>query len=255
MRCDNCGWSNPEGIEKCQKCNQKLKAAVYEPVPSPVKSIDSPAIDKTTVYCNKCGREYDLHLASCPNCGFMNSELKATPSTDTSFFKKTMAFKSEAHLVPTMETVDEPSLNVELHSEALPFGVKDKSDLKKTIAVNDISAQETDHPQMISGMQSLNKEDLKKRVVTFDNEPAEHLVPQNADKSKLKATVLDVQGFGLVQNVDTSSQAEAWSISYILESMDYCGDNPIKLKICAPVEIELKQNDIILIGGLRYRAI
>lgn len=24
MRCNNCGWDNPEGIERCQKCNQPL---------------------------------------------------------------------------------------------------------------------------------------------------------------------------------------------------------------------------------------
>lgn len=25
MRCTNCGWDNPEGIERCQKCNQSLR--------------------------------------------------------------------------------------------------------------------------------------------------------------------------------------------------------------------------------------
>lgn len=29
MRCSNCGWNNPDGIDTCQKCNQPL---VFSPI-------------------------------------------------------------------------------------------------------------------------------------------------------------------------------------------------------------------------------
>ena len=32
MRCTNCGWENPEGAQRCEKCNSPLVGApVYEP--------------------------------------------------------------------------------------------------------------------------------------------------------------------------------------------------------------------------------
>ena len=31
MRCKNCGWDNPDGCEKCEKCNSALDSSAYIP--------------------------------------------------------------------------------------------------------------------------------------------------------------------------------------------------------------------------------
>ena len=54
MRCDNCGWSNPEGLAKCQKCNQNLN-----------ESQDS----HDSVACMHCGYLLSSANVCCPNCG------------------------------------------------------------------------------------------------------------------------------------------------------------------------------------------
>ena len=265
MRCDNCGWTNPEGVERCQKCNQKLRFGEYEE-PQPVRAITEPTADTSVVNCNKCGREYASDMASCPNCGFANTSSSANLSADKSMLKKTMAFSGETPIVPTFDTMSEPPLSGTSQHEVLPFGIKDKNDLKKTIAVKDFQAAEANQAPAFPDIQSLSKEDLKKTVVAFKNEPEEQPAPQNAgmqniDKANLKSTIVDLQNSELMQRTNTEATKNKLSRTnedlncYTLESMDHEGCKPIVLKILATAEINLRQNDIILIGGVRYRTV
>ena len=265
MRCDNCGWSNPEGVERCQKCNQKLRPAVYEEA-EPVKIVNPQTINTTTVYCNKCGREYASHLPSCPNCGFTNTELKATQPLDKSSLKRTVAFSSETPSAPNANIgINTPSAGEPPH-EVLPFGITDKNELKKTIAVKDFQVAEANQAPAISGIQSLSKEDLRKTVVAFNNEPTEQPVApneglHNSNKPNLKATIVDVENSALLQKIkanmggDIPKYTDAIATNYTLESMDHDGNEPIVLRISSTAEINLKNDDIVLIGGIRYRSI
>ena len=89
MRCRNCGWENPDGETKCEKCHgslgdaspahkpttpvsDRMKSTVAEGVifsePSPISS------PKT---CPKCGYPISEGSTSCPNCNF---ELQPAPT-------------------------------------------------------------------------------------------------------------------------------------------------------------------------------
>lgn len=85
VRCDHCGWSNnPDGAQKCQKCNQEL---VYHPsVPSGgnVTEVRKPMAES----CPKCGYPLSPEISFCPNCG--TSVGAASSQAADSSMKKTM---------------------------------------------------------------------------------------------------------------------------------------------------------------------
>ncbi len=92
MRCDNCGWSNPEGLTKCQKCNQELTPPVsVAPAPSPASSnpMNQTVIDpsrhggaqqQSSASCDKCGYPLSSLSAFCPNCGAQLKKEDPEPS-------------------------------------------------------------------------------------------------------------------------------------------------------------------------------
>ena len=89
MRCKNCGWENPEGLTKCEKCNGSLSDASSAhnpttPVSDRMRSTvsegvifndETPGIAPKT--CPKCGYPVSDSSTSCPNC---NHELQPAPT-------------------------------------------------------------------------------------------------------------------------------------------------------------------------------
>lgn len=72
MRCDNCGWNNPDGLTKCQKCNQELKPApnFNQTIMDPNKQHSAPVQQAgDSVACVKCGYPLSAGNTYCPNCG------------------------------------------------------------------------------------------------------------------------------------------------------------------------------------------
>ena len=92
MRCDYCGWENPEGRERCVKCNQPLpeeicvqESAVVEhsepTTPSNAGSRATVVFQQESVaevvapsrggaYCPECGYPFaDANVDVCPACG------------------------------------------------------------------------------------------------------------------------------------------------------------------------------------------
>lgn len=90
MRCTNCGWSNPDDLKFCQKCNEPL--IVYElhstPLPIDIHKSDEPEnisephvepeSESTSLTCRKCGYPLLPETEFCPNCG---AQIK-TPTTN-----------------------------------------------------------------------------------------------------------------------------------------------------------------------------
>lgn len=83
MRCDNCGWGNPDGAERCQKCNQVLPqmqqpmendplaeilAVVNKNKQNTAESVVVP-VDGQSAVCHKCGYPKLSTEENCPNCG------------------------------------------------------------------------------------------------------------------------------------------------------------------------------------------
>lgn len=99
MRCKNCGWENPQGNLKCEKCNAPLSGSMVNgPSPSSASRQSEPSVLKGTIpegqvfgsqagakidvsrdnhTCPKCGYPIARGMNVCPNCG---EYLNASPA-------------------------------------------------------------------------------------------------------------------------------------------------------------------------------
>lgn len=80
MRCNNCGWENPDGQITCEKCHTKLSGVVHAPKSSEsVASRLNSTISEAVVFsdqssgvvpptCPKCGYPVSEGSNTCPNC-------------------------------------------------------------------------------------------------------------------------------------------------------------------------------------------
>ena len=77
MRCNNCGWNNPETNSKCEKCGATLSASrqfhqadVSENLKKTI--VDAEAFGKpvTENTCPKCGYPMREGTTVCPQCGY-----------------------------------------------------------------------------------------------------------------------------------------------------------------------------------------
>ena len=81
MRCNNCGWENPDTNTRCEKCNAPLSGGAVNPVQM---SAPAPNLNKTVneavVFpeanvhnaanvCPQCGYPMREGVQICPNCG------------------------------------------------------------------------------------------------------------------------------------------------------------------------------------------
>ena len=227
MRCDNCGWMNPEGIENCQKCNQKLKASYIEEVNHVDVQEQAPATNPVVVNCEKCGREYSTQMSSCPHCGFSNPKYQECNDVKTQSLdmNKTVAFGIGNHSAP----------------KASPFAVHDKSELKKTMVAGANIADPLASPMVH------DKSELKKTMVAADLDFSQipHDQAQKSEKEKLQQTVCD----GIS---DISSNND---FKYSLQSLDHGTQEPVTMTISTSSDICLKKGDMIFIAGMRYSVI
>ncbi len=100
MRCKNCGWENPDGNQKCERCSSFLEGTVASNVEIcfPVQSTDSssnlrstireatedihynkasspslikqqPIIGGNDIICSNCGYNLSPNMNVCPQCG------------------------------------------------------------------------------------------------------------------------------------------------------------------------------------------
>lgn len=90
MRCKNCGWENPEGLDKCEKCHNTLNDCSHDhQSTTPSSDRMKSTVAENVVFpnagaafvpatCPKCGYPVSNGSSSCPNC---NYELKPAPTT------------------------------------------------------------------------------------------------------------------------------------------------------------------------------
>ena len=79
MRCTNCGWENPEGAQRCEKCNSPIAGApaneqrIEEPrqdIKSTIREMQEPVqVQSRDNSCPECGFPIREGATSCPNCG------------------------------------------------------------------------------------------------------------------------------------------------------------------------------------------
>ena len=72
MRCKNCGWDNPAGNAKCEKCNVPLSGSMVDERTTPQERTTSEDFDpaKTAQGCPECGYALRQSVTECPHCGF-----------------------------------------------------------------------------------------------------------------------------------------------------------------------------------------
>jgi len=84
MRCNNCGWDNPGGIERCEKCNAPLKGSMVmhmndvsnvqndNLISETIKGSDPnlPYLDMPVVEEKEGKQQLSQNLKACPQCGY-----------------------------------------------------------------------------------------------------------------------------------------------------------------------------------------
>lgn len=195
MRCNNCGWNNPEGITKCQKCNQVLNEGNADLDWENDLENSSISDDGSFIICEKCGYQLAGDVSVCPECGHQR---------DT---KKTEKIKRE-------------------HAA------------RETVA--DISA--------------MLEEKANPKATRFDATSPEK-------KRNPRATVADTNESEAAPQAEAAEdKTEEKSYSYKFLAIDRPvvdtkshGVSPLAvIEMKSSMEIDLKLNDIVLIGGLRF---
>lgn len=85
MRCMNCGWENPDNLQKCEKCNSPLESHMAQVSSFHHASEHNSALKGTiseqqvfpssaptsgeSTCCPKCGYPLRDNMHHCPNCG------------------------------------------------------------------------------------------------------------------------------------------------------------------------------------------
>lgn len=89
MRCTNCGWDNPNGVDRCQKCGQHLETADSQPQLQNTASITETTDDAEQV-CPSCGYPLAVGVATCPMCGTsISNHLQQSSGKETVIMNRT----------------------------------------------------------------------------------------------------------------------------------------------------------------------
>ena len=89
MRCKNCGWDNPGGNTRCEKCNASMSGYAAEEV-MPQASYASEEFNPkaTAMGCSVCGYPVRPTDTECPSCGHAFAGHQAEPEKEPVIEKK-----------------------------------------------------------------------------------------------------------------------------------------------------------------------
>lgn len=94
MRCKNCGWENPGGNTKCEKCNAPLKGSMVEnngprESHSPVAEELKKTIPESKVHLSGSDNEEKESLSTCPKCDYpVSNGMNVCPHCGTALRKR-----------------------------------------------------------------------------------------------------------------------------------------------------------------------
>lgn len=235
MRCDNCGWSNPEGLTKCQKCNQELlppvsnaiNQTVLDPNRQSAASQQSPSVS-----CPRCGYPLSSANSFCPNCG---TQIQHDTPAEQPVYAKTV------RVLPD-EFLDEPA-------EQKPV----EAPLKATVREIPVKLMDNNYSKTVR---------VLPEEMLVNEEPAEpsfRLVPMDnfdgatAAVKEFNGAVATVAGDSLVENggympdgleVEFTCEDGQWSVT------DKGASKAVFVSASHPVKIQ--SGDIIVIGNRRF---
>ena len=248
MRCDNCGWNNPDGLTKCQKCNQELTPPVsVAPAPSPASSnsMNQTVMDpsrhggeqQSFAYCDKCGYPLSSLSAFCPNCGAQLKKEEPGPSR---------AYASTVRVLP--DSFMEPAAPVQVPAEHLP---------KAT--VREIPEELMNGGAYSKTVRVLPEEMLVEEVPAQPSEPSFRLTPMdNFDGAS--TGVKEYSGASASVNrealvTDGAYLPEGLDVEFVCEDGQWSVVEKSGLKavyVAASHPVKLQPGDVIVIGNRRY---
>ena len=240
MRCNNCGWINPDDLTKCQKCNQPLVA----------ERIVVEKSERDIQKCPECGYPVSEDSSKCPNCGYPVHKYKeASGSIDP------MARKTQIISTIPMGTEGAP-LNSTIRQEQ-PINSVPKQNPQKTVRIDILEEVDTEskvvEKKEESPIQSEKKEaeikeikkfDPKKTVLDFnlDNQPG--LSEKNNPNTTKDSKVEDVSEINKTDKKEEGNK-------YIFECMD--SESKSSLTLLSEKPLSFKDGDIIFVAGLRFK--
>ena len=244
MRCSNCGWTNPEGLSKCRKCNQTLCAS--ETLDAPKAIINIPKSEETVGQCLKCGYPLVEGADYCPNCGCQKVEMPEVEIAETVSVqnRKTVVLDHSSNTDGKGET------KADLKKEqpiVVNSGVKEPVSEDRGIvttpkeSANNSTGESMNRTVIDFNQKNFLSQDTRKTVV----DSTDYL--SNKEKVLLSETVAD-----FCNGVEVKVNAEATPFQYKLSCID--GGTAMDIVLQSSLELPLKQGEVVLIGGLRYRA-
>lgn len=264
MRCDNCGWSNPDGVSRCQKCNQELAPSPVESqeinVPAPdvaptPEVVQEPVDEGKEMQCPKC--HYPMMSSDiCPNCGY-----KVGDEQEETAPKQTAHKEIDPDLRKTVIRVDvEPETEPEKPADepvVVPVAKPNPNPLNKTVIVS-----AGDINKMKQTMREVPNDDLMPK----SNVVKETVIEEVKEADEFSLVAIDAQSAELNfkgetmlnrANVDSQNLALSESEQALItcNNGEWYIENRSDLKntyICVSRKTKLEKGDIIVIGGKRY---
>lgn len=247
MRCDNCGWSNPEGLTKCQKCNQEL-------IPAPVSSSSAPAnqgafnqtiIDQTKVHsvsqdqqavaCPRCGYPLSSSNTFCPNCGTQVSV--ENPSEHVEYAKTVRILPEEFLETESPEIVEE---HLKKTVREIPADLMNATQNSQTVRVLP--------EEMLCDEEDVQPKEPSFRLILMDNfDGATPLA------KKFEGADTIINGEALVSEGSYVPEGLEVEFTYA-DDMWALTDKTVEkaVYVSAANGVNVKSGDIIVIGNRRY---
>jgi hypothetical protein len=258
MRCNNCGWDNPGGRAKCEKCNAPLSGAdeqgdsgysqEYPVERAPLKETvfeqgvvsenQGGTVAEQVVTCRACGYAVRGHDKSCPNCGepIVEPELSKAERLRTEF-KRVGQPKEEKpeEEQPKIKQPEELQPKVEQPKVERPKG----SSLKTVDPWSPLPIPEEEAPTIISAftLTILPKEDEELDIQPLSFTGSEIIL--NRDNTE-------------TENQTITSKEQA---SLTFEDGKWSVEDKSSLKttfIHVNEKKELKSGDILVLGNRRF---
>ena len=251
MRCDNCGWNNPEGLAKCQKCNQELRSApnFNQTVMDPTREHSAPVREiGESVTCVRCGYPLSAANSYCPNCGTQVPQTSPTPSPAASLNAKTVRVLPEELMMensPEALKATVREIPVELLSDN---PTQNHIDNAKTVRVLPEELLQDDQVASTPTSVSVEPELPGFRLVPMDNFDGQ--LPQTLSFSGDEVSVerKDIPGAD-------ASIGEDVQVSFEYENGQWAvfekGGRPV-VYVAATHKVWLRPGDIIVVGNRRF---
>lgn len=247
MRCVNCGWNNPDGLSKCQKCNQELREFNFE---NHVGNESGHSMSHTVMDCGRhrdsgydscpqkgtvcprCGYPVSAESPFCPNCGFGPDEYVAASQ------------KGKATVRDVRDVLYDDHVKEDV--------MRRPENLKRTVRSHDVAVKATVReisPEMFSdASDAVRSDDRSFRLMPLDN--FDGRTPSVLEFKGDKATVGRHEISGKEASVPEDAKAmfefdgNRWRVK------DENGSKAVF--VCASHPIEIAPGDIVVIGNRRF---